>query len=96
MSTKTDAPAKPVTTSKPKPRRSKVDHLYWVPEGEAAKSMGIFEVPSICRRAWLPLGSPQFVAPDRQGRATNLAPKPCRECVRIAEARWRRQLEGRD
>lgn len=92
----TGTPTRPGSTTKRKSKPSKVVHLYWWPEAQAAKALGIFEVPSICGRAWVPTDSPKIVAPDRQGRATNLAPKPCRECVRIAEARWRRQLEGRD
>lgn len=91
----TGTPTKPATGTKAKPRRSKVDHLYWLPEAEAAKAMGILEVPAVCRRAWVPTCHPEIVAPNSSGRATNLSPRPCRECVRIAEARWHRELERR-
>ncbi|MGO1384626.1 MAG: hypothetical protein ACTHU1_07490, partial [Arachnia sp.] len=36
-------------------RRARVEHYWWISEGEAARSLGIVEVPAICRRAWVTL-----------------------------------------
>ena len=95
MSTDTSTPAKPKTRTSSKPDRPPVSHYHWLSEAKAAAQLGIYEVPSICRRAWVHTDEQRIARHDAQGRVTNAARNQCRECLRILEARARRELEGR-
>lgn len=77
--------------------RRKVEHLYWIADGDAARAMGLGEVLSVCRRAWVPLDSPLPVTASLLSDGsvvTDNAPDACRVCDSMYKASARRELSG--
>lgn len=72
----------PNTTTTPKQRRRRVVHWYWVAAADAAEELGVGEVPSICRRAWVKLGNrddEESLTPKRVAEHTRRV--DCGACV---------------
>lgn len=82
------------TTPKVKPRRPKVEHLYWVGERAVAQQLGVSEVPSLCGRKWIAYGLEELVNVARvhgQAVVVNPATRDCKLCLAV----YRRTLESR-
>lgn len=89
------------TTSKPRRERRRVSHLYWVDAAAVACELGVTEVPTVCKRAWIdctPVGEERVrcAVTDGGGIAiVNELESDCGLCLRILKAETRRRLKAR-